>query len=76
MASTHVRPRRCPYVSRSGAITQTLCGTHEPDQALIHEITRVVGRRPVPKELRRYQSLRPGSSFFLCRAAPAAAWPA
>jgi hypothetical protein len=39
-------------------MAQTIRFTHEPDQALIHQFIRVVGRRPTPEELRRYHSAR------------------
>jgi hypothetical protein len=39
-------------------MAQTIRFTHEPDQALIHQFIRVVGRRPTPEELRRYDSAR------------------
>lgn len=39
-------------------MAQTIRFTHEPDQALVHQFIRVVGRRPTPEELRRYHSAR------------------
>ena len=39
-------------------MAQTIRFTSEPDQTLVHQFIRVVGRRPTPEELRRYQSAR------------------
>ena len=39
-------------------MAQTIRFTHEPDQALIHQFIRVVGRRPTPEELGRYEGPR------------------
>lgn len=39
-------------------MTQTARVHHEPDQALVHRFIRVVGRRPTPDELRRYEEAR------------------
>jgi hypothetical protein len=50
-------------------MAQTIRFTREPDQALVHQFIRVVGRRPTPEELRRYQSARSGVSLFLPRRA-------
>jgi hypothetical protein len=46
-------------------MAQTIRFTHEPDQALVHQFIRVIGRRPNPEELRRYQSARSRVSLRL-----------
>jgi hypothetical protein len=50
-------------------MAQTIRFTHEPDQALVHQFIRVVGRRPTPEELRRYHSARSHLSLRLPRRA-------
>jgi hypothetical protein len=50
-------------------MAQTIRLTHEPDQALVHQFIRVVGRRPTPEELRRYHSARSHLSLRLPRRA-------
>jgi hypothetical protein len=39
-------------------MAQTIRFTHEPDQALVHQFIRAVGRRPTAEELGRYRSAR------------------
>ena len=46
-------------------MAQTIRFTPEPDQALVHQFIRVVGRRPTPEELGRYQTSRSGAILGL-----------
>jgi hypothetical protein len=50
-------------------MAQSIRFTHEPDQALVHQFIRAVGRRPTPEELGRYHSARSHVSLRLPRRA-------
>ena len=46
-------------------MAQSIRFPREPDQALVHQFIRIVGRRPTPEELRRYESARSRRSLRL-----------
>lgn len=50
-------------------MSHTASWSPEPDQALVHAFIRLVGRRPTPEELVRYQQGRARAALRLPRGA-------